>query len=156
MFETRTIPEAKPLTLLRRVTIVVLAVFLVIGLVSSYRAYIQVQYLELRSSEDTLRVGSVVETDVVSSARTTIAVRLELIQGSHTEKLDVLELRGNEFGFFDPRSKHAAQKVILTANQLAPFQSGDALLRATATGRPQWGRTPPPVIRELRVEILKL
>ena len=105
MFETRTIPEAKPLMLLRRATIVLLALFLVVGLVSSYRAYIQVQNLELRSSEDTVRVGSIIETDVVSSARTTIAVRLELIQGSHIETLDVLALRGNEFGFFDPRFK---------------------------------------------------
>jgi hypothetical protein len=152
MFESRSIPEAKPLTFLRRATIVLLAVFLVIGVVSSYRAYVQVQHLELRS-ENTLSSGSVIETDVVSSARTTIAVRLELIQGSHVETLDVLELRGNEFGFFDPRSKHAAQNVVLKANRLAAFQPGEALLRATATGRPQWGRTPPPVVREMKVEI---
>ena len=156
MFETRTIPEAKPLTFLRRGTSVLLAAVLVIGLISAYRAYRQVKYLELRSSEHTLRSGSVIETALVSSARTTIAVRLELIQGSHVETLNVLELRGNEFGFFDPRSKHAAQKVVLTTNQLAAFQSGEALLRATATGRPQWGRTPPPVVRELRVGISKL
>ena len=153
MFETRTIREAKPLTFLRRATIILLAAFLAIGLTSAYRAYRQVKYLELRSSEQTLRSGSVIETDVVSSARTTIAVRLELIQGSHVETLSVLELRGNEFGFFDPRSKHAADKVVLTAKHLAAFQSGEALLRATATGRPQWGRTPPPVVREMKVEV---
>lgn len=153
MFESRSIPEAKPLTLLRRATIVLLAAFLVIGLISAYRAYRQVKYLKLRSSENPLRSGSVIETDVVSSARTTIAVKLELIQGSHVETLNVLELRGNEFGFFDPRSKHAAQKVVLTATHLAALQSGEALLRATATGRPQWGRTPPPVVREMKVEI---
>ena len=153
MFETRVIPEARPLTLLRRTTVVLVLVFLCIGAISTYRAWVQVQYLELRSSESTLHSGSIVETVVVNSARTTIAVRLELIQGAHAETLDVLELRGNEFGFFDPRSKNAAQKVILTANQLAGFQSGEALLRATATGRPQWGRIPPPVVREMKVVI---
>lgn len=99
MFESRSIPEAKPLTFLRRAT------------------------------------------------------SLELVQGPHVETLNVMELRGNEFGFFDPRSKHAAQKVVLTANHFASFQPGEALLRATATGRPQWGRTPPPVVREMKVEI---
>ena len=154
MFETRSIPEAKPLTLLRRATIALIAALLIIGAISSYRAYIQVQYLELRSSEQSLRPGSVVETVVVSSARTTIGVHLELIQGPHSETLDYLVLRGNEFGFFDPRSKSAGQRVVLTTVQLGLFQPGEALLRATAIGRPQWGRTPPPVVREMKVKIL--
>lgn len=153
MFETRVIPEARPLTLLRRATVVLVIAFLCIGAISTYRAWVQVQYLELRSSESTLHSGSIVETVVVNSARTTIAVRLELIQGAHAETLDVSQLRGNELGFFDPRPKSAAQKVILTANQLAGFHPGEALLRATATGRPQWGRTPPPVVREMNVVI---
>ena len=153
MFETRVIPEASPLKLLRRTTVAFVLAFLCIGAVSTYRAWVQVQYLELRSSESTLRRGSIVETVVVNSARTTIAVRLELIQGTHAETLDVLELRGNEFGFFNPRSKQAGQKITLTANHLASFQPGEAVLRATGTGRPQWGRTPPPVIREMNVQI---
>jgi len=55
--------------------------------------------------------------------------------------------------FFDPRAKSATQQVVLNANHLAGFQPGEALLRATATGRPQWGRTPPPVVREMKVQI---
>jgi len=153
MFETRVIPEARPLRLLRRATVVLVIAFLCIGAISSYRAWVQVQYLELRSSESTLHSGSVVETVVVNSARTTIAVRLELIQGAHAETLDMLELRGNELAFFDPRAKSATQQVVLNANHLAGFQPGEALLRATATGRPQWGRTPPPVVREMKVQI---
>jgi len=154
MFETRTIPEAKPLTLLRRATVVFLVVFLSIGAMSTYRAWVQVRSLELRS-DSVLRNGSVVETEVVSSARNGIAVRLELIQGAHAETLDVLRLRGNELGFFDPRSKRAGQKIILTTDHLARFEPGDAVLRATGTGGPEWGRIPPPVIREMRVMITR-
>jgi hypothetical protein len=152
MFETRVIPEAKPLTFLRRATVAFLVAFLLIGAASTYRAWLQVQRLELRAPS-VLGSGSVVETDVVSSARTTVAVRLELIQGAHAETLDVLKLRGNEFGFFDPRSKQAGQRITLTANRLATFEPGQAVLRATGTGNPQWGRTRPPVVREMNVQI---
>lgn len=154
MFEPRAIPEAKPLTFLRRATVVFLVAFLSIGAVSTYRAWVQVRHLELRS-DPVLRSGSLVETDVVSSARNGIAVRLELVQGAHTETLDVLRLRGNEFGFFDPRSKQAGQRVSLTADHLARFEPGEAILRATGTGGPEWGRTPPPVVREMKVLISK-
>jgi hypothetical protein len=76
-----------------------------------------------------------------------------LIQGAHAQTLDVLKLRGNEYGFFDPRSKQAGQRITLTANRLATFEPGQAVLRATGTGNPQWGRTPPPVVREINVQI---
>jgi len=153
MFKELAIPEARPLTWLRKGTIVFVAVFLVIGAISTHRAWVQVQRLELRSSDQTLRVGSVVETEVVSSARNAIAVHLELVQGPRTETLDVINVRGNELGFFDPRSRHASQRVALTKEQLAGFETGEATLRAIGTGRPEWGRTPPPVVREMNVLI---
>jgi hypothetical protein len=152
MFEPRVIPEARPLKLLRRTTVVLVVGFLIIGALSTYRAWVQVRHLELRSDTQ-LRIGSVVETYVVSSARNRIAVRLELIQGFQVKTLGVLELPGNELAFFNPRSKHAEYAVMLTSSNLATFQPGEALLRATATGRPQWGRTPPPVVREMNVVI---
>src|SRR6185503_5581934 len=154
MFETRAIPEAKPLKFLRRTTIVFVIAFLCIGAMSTYRAWVQVRHLELRS-DPVLHTGSIVETDVTSSARNGIAVRLELVQGAHAETLDLLKLRGNELGFFDPRSKRAAQKIILTTDHLARFEPGDAVLRATGTGGPEWGRIPPPVIREMPVMITR-
>jgi len=77
------------------------------------------------------------------------------VQGAHAETLDILKLRGNELGFFDPRSKQAGQRVSLTADHFARFEPGEAILRATGTGGPEWGRTPPPVIREMKVQISK-
>ena len=127
--------------------------FLLLGMVSAYRAWVQVRLLELKTAETILRSGATVETEVVSSGRNRVEVRLELIQGTYSETLGILNVRGNEVAFFDPRSRHATQRVTIDTDVLTRFQSGEAQLRATAFGRPQWGRTPPPVVRELRVEI---
>jgi hypothetical protein len=81
------------LVLLKRATLVFVATFLVIGMMSAYRAWVQVRQLELKTSERTLRNGSTVETEVVSSGRTTVDVHLELIQGPHSETLGVLNVR---------------------------------------------------------------
>ena len=153
MFDAVPNREATPLRVLRRATQVLIAGLLVIGMISAYRAWVQVRQLELKTSEPTLRMGSIVETEVVSSGRTTVDVYLDLIQGTHTERLSVLNVRGNEFGFFDPRSKQASQKVTISNEVLARFQPGEAQLRAIAIGRHQFFRLPPPVVRELRVEI---
>lgn len=156
MFEGLPNREARPLAWLRRATIFFVGAFLILGAVSAYRAWVQVRQLDLKTSEQTLRNGSTIETAVLSSGRATVDVRLELIQGTRSETLGVLHLRGNEFGFLDPRAKQASQKVAIGSDVLTRFQPGEAQLRATAIGRPQWGRTPPPVVRELRVEISKL
>ena len=156
MFEGLPNRESRPLAWLRRVTIFFVGAFLILGAISAYRAWVQVRQLDLKASEQTLRNGSTVETAVLSSGRATVDVRLELIQETRTKTLGVLHLRGNEFGFLDPRSKQASQKITIDSDVLTRFQPGEAQLRATAVGRPQWGRTPPPVIRELRVDVSKL
>jgi len=82
-----------------------------------------------------------------------VDVRLELIQEEHSETLAVQHVPDNTYAFFDPRAQRASQTVLITQEILAKFQAGKAKVRATATGRPQWTRLPPPVIRELEVEI---
>jgi hypothetical protein len=153
MFDRLSIPEARPLTLLRRAVLVLVALCLATGLVSAYRAYYQVRSLELRLDEPVLRDGSVIEVAVSGSGRTEIDVRLELIQATHSETLAVQHLYGNEWASFDPRPENASQRVSLTPEQLARFRDGAAKVRATATGRPQWTRLPPPTVREASVEI---
>ena len=152
MFDSLTIQDAKPIMWLKRVFAFVIAAFLTIGTVSAYRAYIQVRDLEL-SAPAALSAGSIVETSVVSSGRVTVDVEVDLIQGAQSERLIVLQLRGNELGFFDPRTRHGAESATLTAQTLSHFQPGRARLRAVATGRHQWFRLPPPTVRELDVEI---
>jgi hypothetical protein len=153
MFEGHSTKDALVIAILKRVFLLALGCYLVIGLISAYRAWYQVKSLELKASDAILRSGSVVETNLVSYARTPIDVRVELIQGSHSETVAVQRLPGNDWGFFDPRTRSAEQKVMVTQDVLNRFQLGKAQLRATAIGRHQWMRLPPPVLRELVVEL---
>jgi hypothetical protein len=154
MFENLTIREARSIVWLKRVFRVVIFALLAIGIVSSYRAYVQVRSLEL-SVPRLLSAGSVVKTEVVGSGRTMVDVEVDLIQGAHSERLLKLHLSGNELAFFDPRTQHASDSITLTSETLSKFQPGAARLRSVATGRHQWMRLPPPTIRELEVEIRK-
>lgn len=152
MFDALTIQDAWPIRWLKRVFVFVIVAFLLIGAVSSHRAYFQVRSLEL-SAPQSLSAGSVVKTAVVGSGRTMVDVEVDLIQGTHSERLLRLHLSGNELAFFDPRAQHGSDTVVLTSEILSKFQPGPARLRAVATGREQWTRLPPPTVRELAVEI---
>jgi hypothetical protein len=152
MFDQLVIHEARPIVWLKRFFVFVIVALLVIGQISLYRALVQVRKLEL-SAPHSLSAGSVVETSVVSSGRTMVDVEVYLIQGSHSEQLSKLHVRGNELGFFDPRPQYGIDKVMLTAEVLSKFQPGAARLRSVATGREQLTRLPPPTVRELAVEI---
>jgi hypothetical protein len=152
MFET----SVKPLrwvTVMKRVCIPLLTLYLIIGAISAYRAWYQVRRLNLSVANPVLRAGSAVDYSVVSYARTTLDVRVELIQGTHAELIGAIFLRGNDWGFFDPRNKSAAKTTFVPADLLSRFDEGNAVVRATATGREQWTRLPPPVIREVPVVI---
>jgi len=153
MFESLTIPEARPIVWLKRVFKFVIVALLAIGMVSSHRAYIQVRSLELNAPHS-LSAGSIVETAVVTSGRTTVDVDVDLIQGTQSERLFRLHVPGSELAFFDPRTRHGSQSITLTSELLSKFQPGAARLRSVATGRPQWMRLPPPTVRELDVELV--
>ena len=153
MFESLQPRESRTLVLLKRAALALLAVCFVTALASGHRAYFQVRDLTLRVDSQVLRAGSAVETDVVISGRTHVDVRVELIQGSHAETLALQTVPGNEWASFDPRTRGASQRVVVTPEILSRFREGAALLRATATGRRQWMRLPPPTVRESPVEI---
>ena len=150
MFDELTIQDARPILWLKRVFVSVIVLLLVIGVVSSHRAYFQVRSLEL-SAPQVLSAGSVVNAAVVGSGRTQVDVDVDLIQGAHSERLLHIHLTGNDLAFFDPRPRYGSDAVVLTSQTLSKFQSGAARLRAVGTGRPQWGRLPPPTVREMEV-----
>ena len=152
MFDVLTIRDAWPILWLKRVFVFVIVALLVIGAVSSHRAYFQVRSLELNAPH-VLTAGAVVNTSVVGSGRTQVDVDVDLIQGTHSERLMHLHLTGNNLAFFDPRTQHGSDSVVLTSETLSKFQPGPARLRAVATGCEQWTRLPPPTVRELEVEI---
>ena len=152
MFDTLTIKDARPIAWLKRAIVAVFAALLVIGGVSAHRAYFQVRSLEVKAPQS-LVDGSVVEVTVVCSGRNRVDVQAELIQGEHSGALLNFRVPGNDLAFFDPRAQHATQTTVLTNETLSRFQPGAAILRVVATGRPQWGRRPPPTVRELAVTI---
>jgi hypothetical protein len=133
--------------------LVLVGAYLLLGASSAYRAFYQVHSLDLDSGARELHAGSIVSTRIVSYARTHITVRLELIQGEVNEELASFIVAGNDWGFFDPRPRRETQAVVVTGTTLGRFRNGPALLRVTATGREQWMRLPPPVVRESAVLI---
>ncbi len=60
MFETRAIPEARGIVLLKRMFTIIVSVYLVIGMISAYRAFYQVRSVEIQSA-DVLQSGAHVE-----------------------------------------------------------------------------------------------
>jgi len=90
---------------------------------------------------------------MVSYARGPVDVRIELVQDQHSATVGLQRVCGNEWALFDPRPQHGQQTVAVTEDILKQFADGKATVRATATGRPQWGRLPPPLIREKVVSI---
>ena len=132
---------------------VVIAVHVPLMLASGYRAYYQVHSLKLALSGDTLRVGTTLSTKVVSYARTPVDVVIEIDQDGHRERVAAQLVPGNFNAAYDPRPRGATQSVVLTDEVLGRFHAGPAIVRATATGRPQWLRLPPPLVRERRVTL---
>src|ERR1044072_7132581 len=152
MFDKLTLHDARPILWLKRLFVFVIVSLLMIGAVSSHRAYFQVRRLEL-NAPSVLSVGSIVNASVVGSGRTQVDVEVDLIQVTHSERLMHVHLSGNNLAFFDPRQQHGSDSIALTAETLSKFQPGPARLRAVATGREQWNRLPPPTVREIDVEI---
>jgi hypothetical protein len=153
MFDGLPAGDTRAFVLWKRVVLLMLALHFTLALVSGYRAYFQVWGLELRLPGQILRDGSNVRASVVTSGRTFVDVRLEMLQGGHTELLAVQRVPRNEFAVYDPRPQRATLTVALTPEVLERFRAGPALVRATAIGRPQWLRVPPPEVREFAVEV---
>lgn len=152
IFSPRVIAEPRWLTLLKRFLLLIVAFHLLVGLLSSYRAYYQIHSLDIVTNP-VLQPGSVVQTKVVTYGRSFADVKLELIQDGLVVTLHEQRVAANEFGFYDPRTQKAEFSVSMTSQTLERFAPGPALLRATAVGRHQWMRLPPPVVRQMPVEI---
>lgn len=140
------------MTFFKRTVIFVVALHLLIGLISSYRAYFQVHSLKITTG-NVLQEGSVIQTEVVTYGRTPVDVRLELIQNGRIVNFHEHHVVANEFGFYDPRTQSDSFTAVITPELLVRLESGAAVLRATAVGRHQWMRLPPPVVREVHVNV---
>ena len=137
---------------LRVITILALF-FVALGIWSAYSAWVQVRSLDVVVASPNLRPGLPAVVRVVSSGRTFVTVKLELVQGAHSATLAELRVAPNRVAVLDPRARHGTMTPSFTTEFLAQFQPGPAILRATGTGGPQWSRTPPPVIKEIPVVV---
>ena len=134
--------------------IVVLVTYVLPGLFSSYRAWVQIRSLDLIVPRRELRVGDTIRVNTVSWARTWVDVDLVLIQADRTDTLATHEIAKNHNASIDPRWRRDSIIVVMTPSLLAGYKPGTATLRAHAIGGPQWLRTPPPLIRELQVQLV--
>jgi hypothetical protein len=150
-FSQRASAGSRLFRIAQRVILIVTLLVVTIGAWSAYRAWFQVRALDMRVLSPDLRPGLPVVVQVVTSGRTLVDVRLELVQGAHVEMLATLRVAATHDGFFDPRARHGSMMPSFTPDFLAHFEPGPAVLRATAIGRPQWMRTPPPVVKEMAV-----
>ena len=152
MFDTPNIKDARPIAWLKRGMTATIVALLVIGAVSSHRAYFQVRSLEVKAPSQ-LKGDSRVEVATVCSGRNMVDVVAMLVQGQYSEVLFNFRVPGNDLAFFDPRAQRLTYIATLNDQTLKNFEPGPARLRVVATGRPEWGRLPPPTVRELDVTI---
>ena len=138
---------------LRRVLVLPIALLLSAGAVASYRAYVPVSRLELEVRDPALHPGTPLRVHMLSSGRGPIEVRVELVQGAHNEVVAVQRIHSRRWGVWDPRTVEHSLNTSVAGPMLAHFTNGPAVLRAVALGAPAWLLQPPPVVREIPVEI---
>jgi hypothetical protein len=134
--------------------ILVVVTYVIPGLFSTYRAWVQVHSLDLIVARPEIRTGDTVRVRSVSWARTRVHVDLQLVQGARSTTLGAQVIPDNHNPSIDPRWKRDSIVVVLTQPLLAHYNRGEATLRAIAIGGPQWLRTPPPLIRETVVTLV--
>jgi hypothetical protein len=150
---TMPIREEPQFLVLRWLTIAVLALFVPSACWSGYRAIVQVKSLAIRASGTALGPGTRVAIDGVSWARNYVTMRLMLAQDGRTDTLIVHEIGTHGVPSLDPRWQAESDSAVLSAERLARYHDGEATLVATAVGRSQWLRVPPPTVRVLRVTL---
>ena len=139
--------ETPVMRALRRGTVALLAVVTPFACWSGYRAIWQVRDLALLAPVEPLREGSVVRVAGESWGRVWVDLHLVLAQDARIDTVAARRMRSYGTPAIDPRSVRETLTVTLTREMLAPFHAGALELRAVATGRSQFLRTPPPVVR---------
>jgi hypothetical protein len=75
------------------------------------------------------------------------------VQGTRHEVLVEQRADVNRISGYDPRMFRYRPTITLGAERLAPFHGGPATLRLTVFGGQKLLHTPPPHMRELRVQL---
>ena len=147
--------QPKSMMILKWIILPLLVLHVVLALWSGYRAIVQVYSVDVSVAEPVIRAGSPVRYTAVGSGRVTVTLHLELLQDSLKQPIGQQILNTYTTPSYDPRPIRGGATVSVTPDMLARFARGPATIRATATGRAQWLRTPPPTVREIPVVIEK-
>jgi hypothetical protein len=150
-YTERLVREEPQFLVLRLLTTTVCGLFAVFASWSGYRAIVQVKSLELEPLAHVMSAGSTVTADAVSWGRTYVSVRIELVQDGRRETIGWQQMGTHGVPSLDPRWVRARVTATVTPETLDHFHDGDARVVATALGRSQWLRVPPPTIREAPV-----
>ena len=151
LFDDRPWREPRAFVVLRYLVVTLLVVQGELALVSGWRAIVQVRRLVVHAPARALTAGDTVAIDVVTSGRTFVDVALVMEQDGRTIPLGTHREPGNRDLAMDPRPRRVALWTTLAPAPLAGLHAGPATLRATAVGRRQWLRLPPPTVHALPV-----
>lgn len=152
MFDNRLSQEWKGFVILRRTIIAAAIVHFSLAAASGYRAIVQIYDVTVESPA-VIHPGSPMIVHASTSGRTHVDVRVDLIQGGRTETISNTVVPSNDAFFYDPRAKGVAINVIVPSDILSRFAAGKATIRAVATGRSQFLRTPPPTVEVLQTRL---
>src|ERR1051325_2992310 len=94
-FKRRFVDEPPSMVVLRWITMPFVIVFIILATISGYRAIVQVYSVGVDVPKHPLGAGSVVSTNVASSGRVHVTLRLEMIQGVRVETLGTIVVRSN-------------------------------------------------------------
>ena len=116
---------------------------------SGFRAWVQVYDVDLRTSSSSAAPGTRIVANIETSGRIAIDVDIVANQGARTILLGSMRIPSNEQAIYDPRPRRDSIAVSLTSQDLKAILPGPVAIIATAKGRPQFTRMPPPLIKHL-------
>jgi len=147
------LPPSHVQTGLKRFGQAMLIVLVPLAAASGYRAWFQVWSLDVTVRDSAVRPGSVIRVSTLTSGRVHVDVRLELLQYGRVFLLATDRVRTRPYPEMDPRPRRGVMTVVVTDAMARQWQPGPAMLRATANGRSQFIRVPPPEVREVPVSL---
>jgi len=139
--------------LIRVPIVTCLAVFIAFGAVASYRAYYPVSSVRIVLAEPTIRGGTGIRVDTVTSGRGPVSIQLDLVQGSRSETVAIDRVSSKRWAFWDFRLVRHSTWAVVSGRLLERFTAGPAVVRATVVGAPAWLRQPPPVVAQASANV---
>jgi hypothetical protein len=145
--------ESPAVRYVRRFSIAVVCVYGVLFWWNMFARIRQVIRIEARVPSTVLAPGSTVGYDIITSGEVPNRLVLELVQGERRSILFEQKSQFHRIRAIDPRVFRYKPRITLTAEMLAGFHAGAAVVRVTGYGEQKLLRTPEPRVREVAVRL---